>query len=67
MKHKEKGVDQISTESMMLQAHISSLIQYEELLVGLCEQYFTKAEQIQQQIGEYQSRLKNLPESGVTV
>lgn len=65
MKHKEKGVDQIATEEMMLQAHISGLIQYEELLVSLCEQYFNKAEQLQAEIAEYKTRLENMPEGGV--
>ena len=53
MKHKEKGVDHVATEKMMLQAHISSLIKYEEMLIDLCEQYFSKAEQLQKEIAEY--------------
>lgn len=67
MKHKAKGVDQIATEKMMLQAHISGLIQYEELLVSLCEQYFNKAEQLQKQIAEYKSQLENMPEGKVII
>lgn len=65
MKHKQKGVDQIATEKFMLQAHIVSLIEYEELLVDLCEQYFEKAEQLQMQIAEYKARLESLSEGGV--
>lgn len=67
MKHKQKGVDQIATEKFMLQAHIVSLIEYEELLVDLCEQYFEKAEQLQMQIAEYKSRLESLSEGGVNL
>lgn len=67
MKHKQKGVDQIATEKFMLQAHIVSLIEYEELLVDLCEQYFEKAEQLQMQIAEYKTRLESLSEGGVNL
>lgn len=67
MKHKEKGVNHVATEKMMLQAHISSLIKYEELLVDLCEQYFSKAEQLQKEIAEYKKRLGDLSEGGVTL
>lgn len=67
MKHKQKGVDQIATEKFMLQAHIVSLIEYEELLVNLCEQYFEKAEQLQMQIAEYKTRLESLSEGGVNL
>lgn len=67
MKHKQKGVDQIATEKFMLQAHIVSLIEYEELLVDLCEQYFEKAEQLQMQIAEYKARLESLSEGGVNL
>ena len=67
MKHKEKGVDHVATEKMMLQSHISSLIKYEELLVDLCEQYFSKAEQLQKEIAEYKKRLSDLSEGGVTL
>lgn len=67
MKHKQKGVDQIVTEKFMLQAHIVSLIEYEELLVDLCEQYFEKAEQLQMQIAEYKTRLESLSEGGVNL
>lgn len=63
MKHKEKGVDRVATEKMMLQAHIASLIKYEELLVDLCEQYFNKAEQLQKEIAQYKARLGDLSES----
>lgn len=67
MKHKQKGVDQIATEKFMLQAHIVSLIEYEELLVDLCEQYFEKAEQLQMKIAEYKTRLESLSEGGVNL
>lgn len=67
MKHKQKGVDQIATEKFMLQAHIVSLIEYEELLVDLCEQYFEKAEQLQMQLAEYKTRLESLSEGGVNL
>lgn len=67
MKHKQKGVDQIATEKFMLQAHIVSLIEYGELLVDLCEQYFEKAEQLQMQIAEYKTRLESLSEGGVNL
>lgn len=66
MKHKEKGVDRVATEKMMLQAHIASLIKYEELLVDLCEQYFNKAEQLQKEIAQYKAQLGDLSESEVT-
>lgn len=67
MKHKQKGVDQIATEKFVLQAHIVSLIEYEEVLVDLCEQYFEKAEQLQMQIAEYKTRLESLSEGGVNL
>lgn len=67
MKPKQKGVDQIATEKFMLQAHIVSLIEYEELLVDLCEQYFEKAEQLQMKIAEYKTRLESLSEGGVNL